>query len=723
MADAGVRAYFQSRRTGLDGDVIERLVAFIGDTQESLDCAIYDLRHPRVLETLAQVAARGKRLRIVYDGAAERTGGLSGDPRPGGTQQAIEGAGLGRHATAIHERSRHLMHDKFLVRDGQAVWTGSANFTAGGLEQQDNNCLAIASPELAAAYAAAFESMLSADHSHIDGKPVSATAVQVGGARILPAFAPQAGEGIETAIIQALRGAKKVRVLAFLISDPGILVALAPYAQDHAFDIQGVYDPHGMQDVLRYTRQGRERFWFLHDPRFVAAPSHPFHPTGEQDFMHNKVFIIDDRLVITGSYNFSENAEANDENLLAIESEALAAEYTAYFDRLATAYRQTQASKPAAMATEPEAVAPVAQHEAVAQAAAQQGEANMAETVAIGPRAHVLIMHQEGRVRGGQFYLGATVQQFRGETEVGKTEHFIIYTDGSPDGTASAQAVLQRAEADYAAVRDWFGGIDLPQGQEGDDQTTPRTALPLQVLIDSQAGGAYHFGCNATDIYIEPHAQEAPGLMVAELVEVFEAAINNGWQCGQTNGEALSRALAVARDAALNPLIVQTAQGWWANGHADYVNDNSADDTNQDANGCGTLFLYYLNSQLGYSWRQITITGGATLGECYAKLTGHTGAEGFKDFLDRLATLDSGGGLTLPASGNPFPVGGTAQPGPSAPPSSGAGQGVPVPIPVNVPDLPAEARGNPTLMVAILVVLALIALIGVLSATGTLHLP
>ena len=30
--------------------------------------------------------------------------------------------------------------------------------------------------------------------------------------------------------------------------------------------------------------------------------------------------IIDDRIVITGSYNFSENAESNDENTLILES-------------------------------------------------------------------------------------------------------------------------------------------------------------------------------------------------------------------------------------------------------------------------------------------------------------------------------------------------------------------------------------------------------------------
>ena len=69
--------------------------------------------------------------------------------------------------------------------------------------------------------------------------------------------------------------------------------------------------------------------------------------------------------------------------------------------------------------------------------------------------------------------------------------------------------------------------------------------------MDSQAGGAYHFGCNATDLYIEPTAQVASGFMVAELVEVFEAAINNGWQCGQTNGEALSRVLATERNNGL----------------------------------------------------------------------------------------------------------------------------------------------------------------------------
>ena len=48
---------------------------------------------------------------------------------------------------------------------------------------------------------------------------------------------------------------------------------------------------------------------------------------------HNKVMVIDDATVITGSFNFTKNAEANNaENLLVIRSPALAAKYTANWE-------------------------------------------------------------------------------------------------------------------------------------------------------------------------------------------------------------------------------------------------------------------------------------------------------------------------------------------------------------------------------------------------------
>ena len=698
----GLEVFFQSRRAGWEAQLAFHLVHFIEATTESLDCAIYDLRHPEVLSALARLAASGKRLRIAYDDSKERTGGLSGDPKPDGTEQALKAAGLLAHATPIHH-GRHLMHDKFLVRDGRAVWTGSANFTAGGLELQDNTCLVVASPQLAVSYTTAFGALLNGSERTVPGKGGT---VALGGAALTPCFAPAAGEGIEGTVVAALKGARRVRVLAFLISDPGILDALAPYATDPHLDIRGVYDPNGMQDVLRYTQQDPARFWFLHDPRFVAAPSHTFDPGREQDFMHNKVLIIDDRLVIAGSYNFSENAEANDENVIVVDSPLVAAAYSTYFDALYATYSGTSHAHAGAPAGVAHAPTP------------HQMEATRVEEHGTAPRAHVLLRHDGHGREFAQTLTYARSLQFRGEAEVGRTAHVVVFTDGTSEGNASARAVLVSAEADYAAVQAWFGGISLPPGQPGDDQSVARTATPIQVLMDPQAGGAYHFGCNATDLYIEPTPQLATGFVVAELVEVFEAAAGNGWDCGHTNGEGLSRALAGERNPALVPDLVPTEQAWWGNGHADYVTNNQAADTDENGNGCGTIFLYYLHSQLGFSWQQIATAGGSTLGACYQKLTGRDPAQGFADFVRLLTTLDRGGQLTLPQNGNPFPIGGAARPAPNQPQpgsvsSSSGGSSDPTAV--------AAGSSRGVLIVAVLVGLLLLIVLGILSTAGYIH--
>ena len=234
----------------------------------------------------------------------------------------------------------------------------------------------------------------------------------------------------------------------------------------------------------------------------------------------------------------------------------------------------------------------------------------------------------------------------------------------------------------------------------------------MQVLIDQQAGGAYHFGCDATDIYIEPTPELANGFMVAELVEIFEAAINNGWQCGNTNGEGLSRVLAGERNANLGPLFTQTAQAWWQAGHADYVNSNAADDRDENSNGCATLFLFYLNKQLGFDWRTITTTGGATLGETYQKLTGKPGTQGFNEFISLLNSLAQGGTLNLPANGNPFPIGAPAQPQPPVqPPDAAAAQPVGPSDPGQAITPSSGGMLQGVLIGAIVLVIALIALV------------
>jgi phosphatidylserine/phosphatidylglycerophosphate/cardiolipin synthase-like enzyme len=131
--DNDFRAFLRSARAGMRLSLVNRLIGFIDRTESSLDCAIYDLRHPEILAALRRVVDRGQKVRLLYDAGRAKTGAVAADPKPAGTAKPIATAGLSAQAIAFVEHG-HLMHDKFLIRDGDSVWTGSANFTVGGLE-------------------------------------------------------------------------------------------------------------------------------------------------------------------------------------------------------------------------------------------------------------------------------------------------------------------------------------------------------------------------------------------------------------------------------------------------------------------------------------------------------------------------------------------------------------------------------------------------------------
>src|SRR6267378_488200 len=100
------------------------------------------------------------------------------DPKSS-TEKAIIAAGLKKFASPVQERGRHLMHDKFIVRDGSSVWTGSGNFTNGGLLLQDNHFFVMDSPAIAAAYSKTFGDLGSPGRSVSHTTGVTSTPIKV----------------------------------------------------------------------------------------------------------------------------------------------------------------------------------------------------------------------------------------------------------------------------------------------------------------------------------------------------------------------------------------------------------------------------------------------------------------------------------------------------------------------------------------------------------------
>ena len=145
------------------------------------------------------------------------------------------------------------------------------------------------------------------------GLASSVQAVSVPLTQIRAYFTP--GHTVETAITDEIDSAREsVRVQAYSFTNPLIVQALAD-ARLRGVDVIVILDKSNRyQKSSAADVAGGLGVPVLIDDRHAIA--------------HNKVMIIDGRIVITGSYNFSRAAEkSNAENIVIIESVPIAEKY------------------------------------------------------------------------------------------------------------------------------------------------------------------------------------------------------------------------------------------------------------------------------------------------------------------------------------------------------------------------------------------------------------
>ncbi len=199
--------------------------------------------------------------------------------------------------------------------------------------------------------------------------------------------------------------------------------------------------------------------------------------------------------------------------------------------------------------------------------------------------------------------------------EAGVTEHFIVEYQRNLGyaGQVLAKGVLNDCERDFAQLTAWFGGL-VPAG------------LPFRVSVVRGSFGAFHDTCADTHIrcaaFNGHNAELVEMLNVAEVIEVFSAAQNAGWNCGASNGEGLSRVLATE----LHPSQLDgfaTAADWLNSSRGNFVDHTEPTDVDAHSTGCSVLFLNYLHYQLGHDWTTIVAHGRPTLGATYKAIEGH----------------------------------------------------------------------------------------------------
>ncbi|MEA5421004.1 phospholipase D-like domain-containing protein [Spirulina sp. CCNP1310] len=375
------------------GDDLEAVIlSQINGAKTSIDLAVQELRLPGIAQALVAKQQAGVKVRVVIENSYHRywhesdSGSSSssdfqrevlafvdtdGDGQVSAAELAVRDAiAILRNGrvpllddTADGSRGSGLMHHKFMIIDGAVVVTGSANFTLsdvhGDVTEPEsrgnaNNLLVVSDRPLAQAFTEEFNLMWGDGPG---GRPDSRFGLQkprrlpqmlqIGNSRVTLNFSPtsptrpwaESGNGVIALALQSTQ--QRADLALFVFSDQGLGNTLGNrHAQ--GVKLRVLIDP---SFAFRYFSEGldllgveiREQCRLDPDnrpwPNPIDTVGVPNLPPGDK--LHHKFGVVDQRLVITGSHNWSAAANhTNDETVLVIENPVVAAHYDREFERL-----------------------------------------------------------------------------------------------------------------------------------------------------------------------------------------------------------------------------------------------------------------------------------------------------------------------------------------------------------------------------------------------------
>ncbi len=277
-------------------DCGKELEEFIMSAEESVYCALFDLDLENVIDAL-NLKSQDIDVKLVVD---ERN------------WEYVSELNFARNDT-----TSQLSHNKFCVVDSKRAITGSFNPTKNGNEKNNNNMIILESEYLSENYEDEFSELWAGDFGK--GSNVKYPVVYLNSTKVENYFCPEdlCGEKVVEKIAKA---EDSVYFMTFSFTHESIannlLLRKDNITVKGIFENVGAGSKYSKFNVFDYQRMEVRR-------------------DNNSGAMHHKVFIIDNSTVITGSFNPSKSADTrNDENILIIHDEEIAAEYLREFEHV-----------------------------------------------------------------------------------------------------------------------------------------------------------------------------------------------------------------------------------------------------------------------------------------------------------------------------------------------------------------------------------------------------
>ena len=343
FADGKIEAYAGPTELGAPDDLETVIADFIAGARTSLAVAVQELDNPVIAQALLDASWRGVRVELFLEQDYLRSP-LVGNPpklpvaRPGETpEDALLRVQWGADETELAENRRILaallrsdvqvrgdynpkiFHQKFVLRDydGTAVPTsallsGSANFTLTDCHLNLNHVFVFRNAFVCRQYATEVEQLRRGSF----GRGMHGDVPAVYDLACVPVkvlFAPDHTPELEI-VKQMLKGTKEITFAIFTFAgSSGIDDAMLALAR-------GGMKVRGVLDRTQAAHDWAAPPWLVHDniELFVPRRTGPFKTLRK---LHHKVMVIDEQVVVAGSFNYTAPAnEYNDENIFVIGS-------------------------------------------------------------------------------------------------------------------------------------------------------------------------------------------------------------------------------------------------------------------------------------------------------------------------------------------------------------------------------------------------------------------
>lgn len=283
-------------------EVLDRIIKLIKDSKQSISIYAYSFNHPEIIAELVKARSKGIKITFLLDAEIDYS--------------------LLKENSFTYRiySSTGLYHIKAMLFDGRYLFTGTGNFSRHGLTRDWNGFILI---DIEKKNQAKVKDFLEENYK----EPILFTN------HFLFINSPQDGLLIQNKIIEEINKAKKK--INYLIFDhfDKIITEQLKQASHRGVVVKGIYDSP-TDDEGMYLK---DQFYNLESNIYRDANEDKILENNffEGGLLHHKTIIIDDEVLISGSYNLSASARDKNRELFYITKDlAILNEFKKEFERV-----------------------------------------------------------------------------------------------------------------------------------------------------------------------------------------------------------------------------------------------------------------------------------------------------------------------------------------------------------------------------------------------------